>query len=296
VPGLQAGCFNVWENTNTGSLFEVRECKGTFAKAHAAPTGMGLGGHNYSALDVGVGPGAQYVVAWSDLAVPFAQDGEATQVASAPLYDGIPSPGGLEIWHLRTPLDVWPLEPNAPAGGTECILAASYQGGVSSITATWNGKQYAMSPVATVPPANPDLPGAVLTSGPLVSPIPGCAVPSQFRNSPNPLWAPLAAAWPGTSPNRPSWLATGNVPPSQWGTTSWTTQVWVARVPVPATPPAKPVPVKVVAIEAVSHVPYMPGPLKVPVVCAGATGSAVATCQAERGFGIAAFEPTPNLV
>lgn len=280
IPGTQARCDNIWDNTNSGRLFEVQACQRTFDKARSGQTGMG-DGHNFSALDVGVGPGSQYVVAWSDQAVPWEQDGGATLVGSVPPFEGQPSPGGLEIWHLRTPLDVWPLEPSAPAGGTECILAASYQGGMSSITVTWDGKQYAMTPVETVPPAN--------TKGPSISPISGCTVPAQYRDNPNPLWKALSKEWP-------KGLATGNVPPSQWGTTSWTTQVWVARVPVPTTPPSKPVPAAVTAIEAVSHTPYMPGPLHVSVVCTGATGAAASSCQAGRAFGIAAFLPTPSTV
>ena len=299
VPGTSPGCVNIWDNTDSNTLFEVENAvcsdHSTHIERSSAATGMGLG-HNFSALDVGVGPGSQYVVAWSDGAVPWEQDGGVTLVGSVPPFEGQPSPGGLEIWHLRTPLDVWPLEPNAPAGGTECILAASYQGGVASISVTWDGKQYAMTPVETVPPANPNLPGAVLTSGPSIQPISGCTVPSQDRSSPNPLWAPLQSAWSGSSSKSPSQTVSGNVPPSQWGTTSWTTQIWVARVPVPATPPAKPIPAKITAIETFSHTPYMPGPLNVSVVCAGASGGAASTCQAAREFGVAAFVPNPNIV
>lgn len=154
----------VWDATNGGAIGAVDVCSNRSQPTEAfdAPTSAG-GGHNFSALVVGVGPGGSYAVLWSDTAVTCWVPGGACADQNGPPagFAGAHGSmgGGLEVWHLQPPLTAWfetnpayavPPNGGAPSEG-ECLLALSrpdeFPGGVTAVLP--DGSKVALKTVDT---------------------------------------------------------------------------------------------------------------------------------------------------
>ena len=292
VPDVVPGCDDVWEGTNAGTLFEAQECQDRFKlAAKAPPTDWGLS-HDFSALVVGVGPDSRYVLAWSDGATLL----NGATVIDPPGMAVDPSRAypGVEVWALKTPVEAWSLEQPVTAGGTMCLVAATYPGAAAGVRFMVNGQFYAAQRVESV--AGADITPGV---GPAVRPIAGCpvAVPSGLGRGPWDPWSALQAEWQQPS-GAPLSYAAGNVSPFGWGgagslvgTWTWPADVWVARVPAPAGPGSGLLRVAAYVVEP-GGLSYGPFTFGVGVACpAGETaaGGGVA-CRAPM-YGVSWFSP-----
>jgi len=176
---------------------------------------------------------------------------------------------GLEIWALRTPLDVWADAQPAAAGGTECILAAALPGAFARMTVMWDGGAYSMQPEAPI--VTPEVPSNGI---PFAVPK-GCPAPrapsTGVLTPPSRLWQALVQDWGRSAASEP--LATGNVVPHVWQqqtlqTGQWQrAQLWVARVPVPAAPPRSGAVTTAVAAVRPSGLVQRGGPIAVTIRC-----------------------------
>ena len=211
-----AGCDVVWDATNGGQVGASNECTAQPPVQIDAAPDAGLAGHNFSAVVVGVGPGSQYLVMWSDLAVTYWQNACGGCVYSSnPYANYVATPpggdvgSGLEVWGLAPPLDAWlvndpitaPPTQGVPQGG-ECVFAVTNPG-ASFVKMTYSDALQTAVPMQTV------------TGNGLGAPpgLPGCPAPPASEGGD---YGALLAEWGVVPPGGTTPEAGGTTPPSQW--------------------------------------------------------------------------------